>query len=274
VLADIAEAMTFLEAKSMESISKIYHGDIRAANVILGDSFVAKLDLSRSSWVTRAAGPVQWMAPEILNDPKYEVCSPHVADVWSFGSLCCEVLSSPSAVPYGEYDEKDSILRLMQHVPPMSQSELQGTECIHQLLGSIFQAASSRPRAESILALIDGELQNIVAPRGSISTLATNGDTASDVDDIETELEATRSSCRWRRESFPPPPLSSPAVISPRLRNPRQQRNPRSRLSGNRGSEAPLRIAGGWPKPSEFENDDMTEDTCSQGCAQPVCVIA
>ena len=50
----------------MTSVVQVYHGDIRSAAVVLADDFTAKVDLSRSAWVTLAAGPVQFMSPEAL----------------------------------------------------------------------------------------------------------------------------------------------------------------------------------------------------------------
>ena len=61
VLLDVITALQRLIHTSpiknnVPSLSTPYHGDLRSASIVLADDFTAKVDLSRSAWVTQASG--------------------------------------------------------------------------------------------------------------------------------------------------------------------------------------------------------------------------
>ena len=79
---------------------KILHCDLKSSNVLLDENFKIKLsDFGLSYFISDAPkgiafGTYFWMAPEILNDGKYEVSS----DIFSYGMILWELLTGTT--PY------------------------------------------------------------------------------------------------------------------------------------------------------------------------------
>ncbi|QRW00110.1 RasGEF domain protein [Ceratobasidium sp. AG-Ba] len=90
----------------------IVHGDLRAVNVLVsatGEALLADFGLSKilaeeegpgvASTSMRNAGSARWMAPELFEVADNQVYAVSTAsDIWSFGMLCLEVLTTQS--PY------------------------------------------------------------------------------------------------------------------------------------------------------------------------------
>jgi serine/threonine protein kinase len=81
----------------------ILHRDLKSANILLDDSYTAKVcdfGLSRIKAQERSmtgnCGTVQWMAPEVLASQSYN----EKADVFSYGIICWELLTQKC--PYEE----------------------------------------------------------------------------------------------------------------------------------------------------------------------------
>ncbi|RLN20161.1 hypothetical protein BBJ28_00015130 [Nothophytophthora sp. Chile5] len=90
VALDIAEAMVYLH--SFES--PIIHRDLKPKNVLLSDTWEAKLtdfgvsrERSEDQTMTAEIGTISWIAPEVLRGERYS----EKADVYSFGVILTEL---------------------------------------------------------------------------------------------------------------------------------------------------------------------------------------
>ncbi|QRV86067.1 RasGEF domain protein [Ceratobasidium sp. AG-Ba] len=108
LLSEVALGLMYLHAFK----PTIVHGDLRAANVLVsatGEALLTDFGLSKilaeeegpgvASTSLTNAGSARWMAPELFeaaDNQGYMVST--ASDVWSFGMLCLEVLTSQS--PY------------------------------------------------------------------------------------------------------------------------------------------------------------------------------
>lgn len=75
----------------------VLHRDLKSANILLDESYTAKVcdfGLSRlkahETSMTGNCGTVQWMAPEVLSNERYN----EKADVFSYGIICWELLTA------------------------------------------------------------------------------------------------------------------------------------------------------------------------------------
>jgi tRNA A-37 threonylcarbamoyl transferase component Bud32 len=91
ILKDIAKGMNFLHCLN----PPIIHRDLKSHNVLVDENWnckVADFGMSRlktlSHHMSRVGTP-QWTAPEILREESYD----EMADVWSFGVVCWELVT-------------------------------------------------------------------------------------------------------------------------------------------------------------------------------------
>lgn len=106
---DVADALGYLHGLS----PKVIHRDLKSKNILLDDSFRAKLSdfgISRERSVedtmTAGVGTIYWTAPEVLMGKKYT----EKADIYSFGIVMSEL--ETHAVPYS--DKRDSAGKKLQ----------------------------------------------------------------------------------------------------------------------------------------------------------------
>jgi len=92
VASGAAQGMAYLHSGD----PPVLHRDLKSANLLLTESYTAKVcdfGLSRLKSQERSmtgnCGTVQWMAPEVLANMKYN----EKADIYSFGIICWELLS-------------------------------------------------------------------------------------------------------------------------------------------------------------------------------------
>ncbi|XP_047911375.2 tyrosine-protein kinase STYK1 [Anser cygnoides] len=146
----VAAALAYLEQK------KLFHGDIAARNVLLQNSFTAKLCGLGLAYEAHAYGassvtgmvPVKWQAPErLLKKP------PSIkADIWSFGILLYEMITL-GAPPYPEVPPSD-ILPYLQRRNIMKQpSSCQ--QAMYNIMKSCWQwNATDRPSPADLIQLL------------------------------------------------------------------------------------------------------------------------
>ncbi|CAI5712929.1 unnamed protein product [Hyaloperonospora brassicae] len=106
---DVADALGYLHGLS----PKVIHRDLKSKNILLDDSFRAKLSdfgISRERSVedtmTAGVGTIYWTAPEVLMGKKYT----EKADIFSFGIVMSEL--DMHVVPYS--DKRDSAGKKLQ----------------------------------------------------------------------------------------------------------------------------------------------------------------
>lgn len=92
VACGAARGMAYLHS----GVPPILHRDLKSANILLNESYTAKVcdfGLSRLKAEERSmtgnCGTVQWMAPEVLANQRYN----EKADVFSYGIICTELLT-------------------------------------------------------------------------------------------------------------------------------------------------------------------------------------
>lgn len=92
VACGAARGMAYLHS----GVPPILHRDLKSANILLNESYTAKVcdfGLSRLKEEERSmtgnCGTVQWMAPEVLANQRYN----EKADVFSYGIICTELLT-------------------------------------------------------------------------------------------------------------------------------------------------------------------------------------
>ncbi|XP_034996770.2 tyrosine-protein kinase STYK1 isoform X1 [Zootoca vivipara] len=105
----IASALDFLQGK------KLFHGDVAARNVLIGDAFTVKLCRLGLAYRSHTCGPssiaqtvpLKWQAPErLLKKP------PNIkSDIWSFGILLYEMITL-GAPPFPEVPPSE----ILQHL--------------------------------------------------------------------------------------------------------------------------------------------------------------
>ena len=94
IALQIAIAIQYIHSR------KILHCDLKSSNVLLDENFKIKLsDFGLSYFMSEIPkgtvfGTYHWMAPEILNDGKYEITS----DIFSYGMILWELLTGTT--PY------------------------------------------------------------------------------------------------------------------------------------------------------------------------------
>lgn len=103
ILSDISLALRYLH----ERVKPIVHRDFNANNILLADSYRAKLSdlgiakitemtISKASRLSKVPGTLCYMAPEVLvNNPKFDASS----NVFSYGVLILHMLSSQWPLP-------------------------------------------------------------------------------------------------------------------------------------------------------------------------------
>ncbi|TMW69760.1 hypothetical protein Poli38472_001916 [Pythium oligandrum] len=98
---DVVEALVYLHSFD----PPIIHRDVKARNVLLNETYVAKLsdfgisrEMTIEETMSLGVGTAAWMAPEVLRGERYDV----KADIYSFGVLMSELDTSlpPYALEY------------------------------------------------------------------------------------------------------------------------------------------------------------------------------
>ena len=101
IALQIAIAIQYIHSR------KIFHCDLKSSNVLLDKNYKIKLsDFGLSFLMTEVqkelAGTYFWMAPEILNDQKYEISS----DIYSYGMILWELLTEKNPYYYDFPNQK------------------------------------------------------------------------------------------------------------------------------------------------------------------------
>ncbi|TDL14859.1 kinase-like protein [Rickenella mellea] len=113
LLCEVAEGLVHLH----RFLPSVVHGDLKAANILINDNGEALLsdfgistlfeDISGTNCFSSSmfAGSVRWMAFELLRPDVYD--TPQLTtwcDIWSFGSVCLEILSGKLPYPHRKND--------------------------------------------------------------------------------------------------------------------------------------------------------------------------
>ncbi|KAI5124038.1 hypothetical protein M0805_003867 [Coniferiporia weirii] len=111
ILRDVASGMEYLHMRN------VVHGDLRAANILIGDdgkACVSDFGLSKvieqvapeMSSSTNGDSPIRWQARELIK-PEEDggpVCVSPSTDVWSYGMLCLEIMTGKKPYYYRPRD--------------------------------------------------------------------------------------------------------------------------------------------------------------------------
>ncbi|CEG46957.1 tkl protein kinase [Plasmopara halstedii] len=163
---DVADALGYLHSLS----PKVIHRDLKSKNILLDDSFRAKLSdfgISRERSVedtmTAGVGTIYWTAPEVLMGKKYT----EKADIFSFGIVMSEL--ETHAVPYS--DKRDNAgkklqgMKIVQMVIRRNLRPTFSTECpklVKELADRCLDSdPDARPSALELLRLIQ-HMQNLL----------------------------------------------------------------------------------------------------------------
>ncbi|RLN97441.1 hypothetical protein BBJ28_00017999 [Nothophytophthora sp. Chile5] len=159
---DIARALRYLHARRP---TPLIHRDIKARNVLLTDSFEAKLidfgvsrNYAAGSCMTMGVGTPFWTAPEVLDGSVYSEQS----DIYSFGVLLSEL--DTGASPYhdakttsrGSMLQPFHILKLVMNgclQPNFSPTCPPGVQAIADLC--LLRDPAQRPRAKTVVKLLE-----------------------------------------------------------------------------------------------------------------------
>ncbi|CAI5702405.1 unnamed protein product [Peronospora effusa] len=163
---DVADALGYLHGLS----PKVIHRDLKSKNILLDDSFRAKLSdfgISRERAVedtmTAGVGTIYWTAPEVLMGKKYT----EKADIFSFGIVLSEL--DTHAVPYSDKrDRSGKKLQSMKIVQMVIRRNMRPTfspECpalVKELVDRCLDSDPDvRPSAMELLRIIQ-RMQNLL----------------------------------------------------------------------------------------------------------------
>ncbi|CAI5714876.1 unnamed protein product [Peronospora destructor] len=163
---DVAGALGYLHGLS----PKVIHRDLKSKNILLDDSFRAKLSdfgISRERAVedtmTAGVGTIYWTAPEVLMGKKYT----EKADIFSFGIVMSEL--DTHAVPYSDKrDRSGKKLQSMKIVQMVIRRNMRPTfspECpalVKELVDRCLDSDPDvRPSAMELLRIIQ-RMQNLL----------------------------------------------------------------------------------------------------------------
>lgn len=134
----------------------ILHRDLKSANILLGESYTAKLcdfGLSRlkarERSMTGNCGTVQWMAPEVLANQAYN----EKVDVYSYGIICWEMLTRQC--PYDKMTPIQCALAVLNQdkrpeIPRWCPPQLQVL-----IRGCVKRDPDERPSFQQVLAALE-----------------------------------------------------------------------------------------------------------------------
>ncbi|GLD99726.1 hypothetical protein PINS_up008454 [Pythium insidiosum] len=122
---DVADALGYLHSLT----PKVIHRDLKSKNILLDDSFRAKLsdfgisrERSLEETMTAGVGTIYWTAPEVLMGKKYT----EKADIYSFGIVMSEL--DTHEVPYSDMrDDAGKKLQGMKIVQQVIRKKLRPT---------------------------------------------------------------------------------------------------------------------------------------------------
>eukprot|EP00163_Fabomonas_tropica_P007343 TRINITY_DN17077_c0_g1_i1.p1 TRINITY_DN17077_c0_g1~~TRINITY_DN17077_c0_g1_i1.p1 ORF type:complete len:565 (-),score=149.09 TRINITY_DN17077_c0_g1_i1:118-1572(-) len=115
IARDIAAGMNYLHTRE----PKIIHRDLKSSNVLLDDQYRAKVtDFGVSKEITgsiafTATGTPHWMAPEVLRAGIENAEYDERSDVYSFGMLCWEIVTSKA--PWEGAEVLPLLSQLLRH---------------------------------------------------------------------------------------------------------------------------------------------------------------
>jgi len=146
-----------------ESSPPIYHGDLKAAHVLITDDIQAVLcdfGLARvrsdetGLTTTDAGGATHYMSPEIAWQEDELRCTME-SDIWEWGCLVLEMMKEQA--PYAEAESGGSVyMRLANDVAPADVGRLSVAQPIAKLIKECWSfAPEERPRAHVCLQIVD-----------------------------------------------------------------------------------------------------------------------
>ncbi|KAE9028839.1 hypothetical protein PR003_g12609 [Phytophthora rubi] len=168
IALDIAEALVYLHSFG----SPIIHRDLKPKNVLLSDTWEAKLtdfgtsrELDEDQTMTAEIGTVSWIAPEVLRGEHYS----EKADVYSFGVILTELdtcrrpysLGIPGESNRGGNNNKTSNTRIAVLVSAGSLRPEVHTDCPRSVRNLVDRCLAYDPEDRPSALQIHYELRNL-----------------------------------------------------------------------------------------------------------------
>ncbi|KAJ7619293.1 kinase-like domain-containing protein [Roridomyces roridus] len=116
LLFEIAQGIQYLHSRN------VVHGDLRGANILIKEDWVACLadfglssftDTTSKTHTSNRAGSLYWMAPELIDPTRFglKFVRTPATDIYAFGCVCFEMLTGRP--PFSELSETAALFRII-----------------------------------------------------------------------------------------------------------------------------------------------------------------
>ncbi|PIA50239.1 hypothetical protein AQUCO_01300760v1 [Aquilegia coerulea] len=171
ILADIARALDYMHS---QADPPIIHRDVKPSNILLDESFTAKVSdfgasklirLDRTMEATQGQGTMGYLDPEYFQTGELTTKS----DVYGFGVVLMELLSKRKALSQGRYGEMVSLVQIfasaaeenkLDQVLKIAMANERENEQVHLVaklaVGCVARSSKDRPTMAEVIDVLNG----------------------------------------------------------------------------------------------------------------------